>query len=1146
VKDSIKILFVEDSPSDAELIRHQIVSDNISFTGKLVETKAGYLTSLKSFQPDIIISDYSLPQFDGMQALSIKNDLAKNTPFILVTGSINEEVAVECMKAGADDYILKQNLSRLGEAIKSAIKKKEIVRQKEDVEILLIESEEKYRLMINLSPDAIIIISEGKIVFANPGTLKLLGADSFDQIRNIPAISIVHPDNRDIALRRIKKILDTGQPTEYTEEKLIRLNNEIFDAEIIRFPINYMGKPAVQTIVRDISARKNAEKELKRSRKEFQSYFDSGSVGLSVTAPDKTFIAVNQKLCEILGYKMEELTGLSWPELSHPDDVSENMILFQQVLDEKIESYEIDKRFIRKDREIVYVSLSVVCLRNEDGSVHHFLTSYVDITERVQNQKMIEHDRIMLRILIDNLPAPIYVLDKEGRKVISNKADVENIGLQSEDEVLGKTDLELFRNEIGIRGFTDNMHVLSSGMPIIDREENFIGKDHQQRWLLTSKYPLLDIKGNITGLVGIGRDITESKKAEMELRESFEFNNSLLRTIPFGMDIVDDDGNVLFLNENLENIFGSAAIGKKCWELYRDDKKQCTDCPLLKGIRIGVTETYESHGVLGKKIFEISHTGMMFRGKKAMLEIFQEVTDRKRAEDEIKKLNESLEHKVIERTSQLESANRAKSEFLANMSHEIRTPMNSVLGYTDLLSSVLTEQTQKNYLDSIKSSGRSLLRLINDILDLSKIEAGKLVLEFDFVNTNAFFTEFEKIFALKATEKGIEFNVEITSGTPEGIYMDEPRMRQIIFNLVGNAIKFTKQGHVKLNVTGSNFHISTNSKGDKEEVFDLIIEVKDTGIGIAEEFHKEIFEPFVQGAGYKNYGGTGLGLAITRRLTSLMKGTISISSEQGKGSIFTVKIPDVAFSREFYFPANSAQIIPSEINFQNTTILVVDDTEQNRNFIRDALKDSGINVIEASDGEEAYSLAKNRIPNLVITDIRMPGMDGLQLLNKLKGDDNLKDIPVIAYSASALKDQKEKILRNNFAGFLTKPVSLTDLFAEIMKFIPHTVVDGTKSTQLSNDSVSDTRVTDLPELLHSLESDFNDTWKTFEIRQPISEIRTFGENLVALGNKHNSGLIKDYGCRLRNAAENFNIETILRLIKYYPVMVEILKNQRLM
>ena len=384
-----------------------------------------------------------------------------------------------------------------------------------------------------------------------------------------------------------------------------------------------------------------------------------------------------------------------------------------------------------------------------------------------------------------------------------------------------------------------------------------------------------------------------------------------------------------------------------------------------------------------------------------------------------------------------EDANKAKSEFLANMSHEIRTPMNAVLGYTELLSSTLVDQTQKDYINSIKSSGKSLLTLINDILDLSKIEAGKLEMEYDYVDTYSFFSEFERIFSLKVSEKGLKFILDITSGTPAGIYIDEARVRQIVFNLIGNAIKFTSEGKIVIKVFTENPRIVNYSKEKSEELIDLIIEVQDTGIGISKELQEAIFEPFVQEDDSKNYGGTGLGLTITRRLTALMNGTIHVQSEPGKGSTFTVRIPEIAYLRDFSKTTVDIQIDPAEIVFEEAVILIADDVEHNRSYLRDALKNTKLKIVEAEDGIAAYKLAKEIVPDLIIADIRMPKMDGFQLLNKIKTDKKLKHIPVIAYSASVLKSQKERIHKSEFVGLLIKPVKVTELYLALMNILQY-------------------------------------------------------------------------------------------------------------
>jgi two-component system sensor histidine kinase EvgS len=490
-----------------------------------------------------------------------------------------------------------------------------------------------------------------------------------------------------------------------------------------------------------------------------------------------------------------------------------------------------------------------------------------------------------------------------------------------------------------------------------------------------------------------------------------------------------------------------------------------------------------------------------------------------------------------------DEANKAKSEFLANMSHEIRTPMNAILGYAELLGFMIEDKTQRDYLESIKSSGRSLLKLINDILDLSKIEAGKLELQFEFVNPQSFFSEFERIFSLRLSEKGLEFILEISSGTPAGIYIDDARVRQIILNLIGNAVKFTEKGSIRLKVYTENPQIINYSKDKTEEFIDLIIEVTDTGIGISKEIQKEVFNPFVQGQGQniKKYGGTGLGLAITQRLVQLMNGTIELDSQLNKGSSFKINIPGVSYLRDFEKRTDEIQLDPDGIVFEKATIIVADDVEHNRKYLIDALRKANIEIVEAENGHQAFFLARKIVPDLIISDIRMPVLDGFDLLKKLKSDDALKHIPVIAYSASVMKAQRDRIRESEFAGLLIKPVQVTELYLELMNYLPYKSTKAKRHVQSIPEINLTKEIADLPGLIHSLDTQIKDVWMTFGIRQPIGEVRDFGNQLVQLGNSHTATIITGYGEELVTAADSFNIEAILNLIRKYPGIVELLK-----
>jgi CheY-like chemotaxis protein len=488
-----------------------------------------------------------------------------------------------------------------------------------------------------------------------------------------------------------------------------------------------------------------------------------------------------------------------------------------------------------------------------------------------------------------------------------------------------------------------------------------------------------------------------------------------------------------------------------------------------------------------------------------------------------------------------EKANRAKSEFLANMSHEIRTPMNAILGYSELLGNQVVDKTQKDFLNSIKTSGRSLLTLINDILDLSKIEAGKLELELDFYETSLFFYEFEKIFSFKLSEKGLRFFTNITSGIPAFLYLDGPRLRQVILNIVGNAVKFTQKGSIGIKIMSENPRIVNYSDTRHEEFIDLLIEISDTGMGIPKEFLNDIFESFIQVKSRSNQGGTGLGLAITSRLVQLMNGTITVQSELGEGSTFFVKIPDIPFVRSYERMKSAVEVNPADIIFEDATILVVDDVEENRKFIKDALREREFILLEAANGVSALELMKKTIPDLVISDIRMPGMDGFELLAKIKSNDAFKHIPVIAYSASVMKEQKEKIHKSEFADLLIKPVQISELYLSLMNSLPHELRTGQKTEQSQTIENKDEEITEYEGLMAELLGKYSQICETFKARQPLGEIKNFGRDLVFLGRKHDCGKILRYGEEVITSAESFNIEDLLRLIKQYKEVVESIK-----
>jgi len=543
--------------------------------------------------------------------------------------------------------------------------------------------------------------------------------------------------------------------------------------------------------------------------------------------------------------------------------------------------------------------------------------------QKRQAEGAIQFERILLRTLIDNLPDFIYVKDSDCRIMVANKSSIEFMGYASESQIIGKTDLDIFTDENGNRGYAQDLAVIQTGFPILNREEEFIDTKGNRRWLLTTKIPLHSENGKISGLVGLKHDITIRKQIEFELRES---EQSLIRQNT-EFQILNDE--YLALNEEL-------------------------------------TESF----------------------------------------NRIQKMNEEL---TISK-NKAEESDSLKSAFLANMSHEIRTPLNAILGFSGLLRDVHDDKEKTDeFVEIIESSGQQLLNIINDLLEISKIETGQITITPATVNINKVMRELFNQYSKQTELKGLDLLLFEEYKDDFYTVTDENRLKQILYNLMNNAIKFTSEGKIQFGYTVEDEYIKFS--------------VTDTGIGLSENDKAIIFKPFrqVETGSTRSYGGNGLGLSISKALVEKLEGKLSVESESLKGSTFSFTIPYI----EITVPKKIQDTLTEGVKnhkWDHHTILVAEDEMFNYSYIEEILSHTRVNILHAWDGREAVEFVRRHPEiSLVLMDIKMPEMDGYtatRLIKKMR-----PQLPVIAQTAYALSENRENTIQAGFDHYISKPVS---------------------------------------------------------------------------------------------------------------------------
>ena len=959
---------------------------------------------------------------------------------LLITGTGLSEAEVPAVTAFASQTAVRLENARVEEALR--------------------KSEEKYQTLYESSVDGIISTDmKGQILDVNQAYLDMLGY-SKDELRRLTHQQLTplkwHESEADILKNQILAI---GHSDEY-EKEYIRKDGTVFPISIrIWLMKNEQGQPVeMWGMVRDITAHKRAEEELRESEERYRAFMVATAQVVWTTNAGGEVVVDLPSWRELTGQSEEAIKGWGWIEAVHPDDRERAAQAWIEAVEAK-SPYENEFRVRKYDGSYPLFFARGIPVLEADGIIREWVGTCTDITERKRAEAELKKHREHLAELVEERtaklkranealeteiterkqaaaalreseakyhalfqasPDGILVADLETRMFrYANPAACRLLGYSEAElttmsvaDIHPKDDLPWVVAEFEAQVRGDKM--LAAGVPCLRKDGSIVYADINAT--------MVAINGTACN-VGFFRDITERKRAEQALREAEEQFRLLFAATPLPIFLWDLE-TLQYLEVNDAAVSHSGYSRDELLRMRVTDLLPPEAAPgVLSQMQVLRTQSHDRgqgrHRLKDGRVVEVEADGhaLHFRGRRAVLGVVQDITERKRAEAEIFAAKEAAE-----------AANRAKSNFLAAMSHEIRTPMNAIVGMTDLVLDADLSRQQRDDLNMVKASADSLLNIINDILDFSKIEARKLDLECIEFSLKDSVDAAVKSLGVRAAEKNLELVCRYEHDVPAAVRGDPGRLRQVLVNLIANAVKFTEHGEVMVQVA----KLSETPKDVQ-----LHFSVSDTGMGIPREKQKAIFEAFTQAdaSSTRRFGGTGLGLTISSQLVEMMGGRIWVESELGKGSTFhfEVRLGMAEPVTERAAPLDTACL-------QNMPVLVVDDNSLNRRILADMLSWWGMSpTLTAGAAAALASMQEAQAAGkpfpLVIVDAQMPGMDGFTLAERIKLDPRLAGAIIMMLTSGGQRGDAARCRELGVSAYLTKPIGESDLLRATLQVL---------------------------------------------------------------------------------------------------------------